>query len=84
MNVLSEQINCRVTSFKPTWQAMRKIMSADYHNISNRWNNHVSQSLNEVGVSDVGQTEIHTSEPQCLSLVPLRFRQLLKICEDIN
>jgi hypothetical protein len=40
--------------------------------------------INVDGVSDVGQTEIHASEPQCLSLVPLRFRQLLIICEDIN
>jgi hypothetical protein len=59
-------------------------MFADSHNIPNRWNNHVSQLLNVDGVSDVGQTEIHTSEPRYLSLVPLGFRQLLKICEDIN
>jgi hypothetical protein len=63
---------------------MGKIMLANSHNISNRWNNYISQLLNKDGVSDVGHTEINTSEPQCLSLVPLRFRQLLKICEDIN
>jgi len=42
---------------------MEKILFADSQNILNRWNNHVSQLLNVDGVSDIGQTEIHASEP---------------------
>ena len=33
------------------------------HSILARWRNHSSQLLNEHGVNDVRQTEIHTIEP---------------------
>jgi hypothetical protein len=36
---------------------------ADSHSIMARWRNYFSQILNEHGVSDVGQAEIHTAEP---------------------
>jgi hypothetical protein len=39
---------------------------ADFHSISNRWNNSFSQLLNVHNVSDVRQIEVHTAE----SLVP--------------
>jgi hypothetical protein len=35
----------------------------DSHSILGRWRNHFSQLLNVIGVSDVRQTETHTSEP---------------------
>jgi hypothetical protein len=38
-------------------------MSADSHNILNRWKNLFSQLLNVHVVSDVRQTEVHTTEP---------------------
>jgi hypothetical protein len=36
---------------------------ADSHNVLNKWKNYISQLLNVHRVSDVRQTEIHTSEP---------------------
>ena len=39
-------------------------MVADSHSILARWRNHFSQLLNVHGVSDVGQTEIHTAGPE--------------------
>jgi hypothetical protein len=36
---------------------------ADSHNILNRWMDYFSQLLNVHNVSDVGQIEVHTTEP---------------------
>jgi len=38
-------------------------LDADSHSILARWKNHFSQLLNEHGVNDVSQTDIHTQEP---------------------
>ena len=40
---------------------------ADSHSILARWRNYFSQILNLLGVNDIRQTEIHTTEP----LVPM-------------
>ena len=38
-------------------------MVADSHSIVARWRNYFSQLFNVHGVKDVGQAEIHTTEP---------------------
>ena len=38
-------------------------MVTDSHSTLARWRNHFSQLFNVQGISDVGQTEIHTAEP---------------------
>ena len=47
---------------------------ADSHSTLATWGNHFSQLLNVHGVSDIKQTDIHTTEP----LVPLKLNWLLR------
>jgi hypothetical protein len=49
------------------------------HNILNRWKNNFSQLLNVHNISDVGQIEIHTSEP--LVLGPSRLEVEIAIAK---
>jgi len=51
---------------------------ADSHNIVARWRNYFSQLFNVHGVKDVGQAEIHTTEP----LVPEPSASELELAID--
>ena len=43
---------------------MRKVMLVtDCHTVLSRWRNHFTWLFNVHGISDVRQTEIHTTEP---------------------
>ena len=62
-----------ISDFKKVYQPRTNIVKdengdlvTDLHNILARWMNHFSQLLNVHGVSDVRQTEIHTTEPLVL------------------
>jgi len=59
-----------INDFKKVYQPRTNIVKdenvelvTDSHSILARWKNHFSQLLNVHGVSDVRQTEIHTTEP---------------------
>jgi hypothetical protein len=48
-------------------------LAADSHSISTRWRNYFSHLLNEDGINDVRQTEIHRVEPLILELRASEF-----------
>ena len=59
-----------ISDFKKGYQPRTNIVNdekgdlvIDSHSILARWKNHFSQLLNEHGVKDVRQIEIHTAEP---------------------
>jgi hypothetical protein len=54
----------------------------DCHSILARWRNHFCQLLNVIGVSDIRQTEIHTSEP--LVPEPIDFDVEIAIAKRIT
>ena len=57
---------------------MRSDLVADSHSIVARWRNYFSQLFNVHGVKDVGQAEIHTTEP----LVPERSASEFELAID--
>jgi hypothetical protein len=72
-----------ITEFKEGYQSKTNLVKdvrgdllADPQQILTRWKNYFCQLLNIQGPGGIRQTGIHTAEPFCRSLVPLRLRSL--------
>jgi hypothetical protein len=80
-----------ITEFKKGYQPKTNLVKdergdllVDPQKNFTRWKNYFCQLLNVQGAGGIRQTEIHTAECLCQSLVPLKLRSLLESLKGIS